>query len=200
MSKILTVIFVLLISVVSYGYDIEGGLQSGMAGNVLFTVPSASGFLICPSNGLSSGKYAAETGWSRKYELSDLDKVSFMAAYRHNNISGAIGVSQFGTAGYYTDMIIRATFSYHYDKLTTSLLTSGEIMEFGDNLGKYKAAAVGLGLSYSYSNYFFGLTVDNLNKPKIVENRDGENILAKLFVEVDGGERHPTAGRVVWEK
>ena len=40
--------------------------MSGMAGNVLFTVPSASGFLICPSNGLSSGKYVVETGWCRK--------------------------------------------------------------------------------------------------------------------------------------
>jgi len=184
----------------SSAYDIEGGCQAGMAGSVLFSIPSASGLLICPSNNLLPRQFVIESDWSRKYDLADLDRISIIAAYRYKNLTGALGLSQLGTPDYYTEKTVRATLSYHYNELTASLITSGEIIEIGDNLGKFQTAAVGLGASYRYDNYYFGLTIDNLNRPKLSEFLEGENILAKIFVEIDGGERHSIAGRLVFEK
>lgn len=200
MKKLFIIIFVSTLSSGLSAYDIEGSLQSGMAGSVLFTKPSASGMLICPSDNLLQDQFVIESDWSRKYDLADLDRISLLAAYRYKNLTGALGLSQLGTPDYYTEKTVRATFSYHYKEMTATLITSGEIIEIGDNLGKFQAAAVGLGASYKYDNYYFGLTIDNINRPKLSELLEGENILTKIFVEIDGGERHSIAGRLVFEK
>ena len=74
------------------------------------------------------------------------------------------------------------------------------MVEIGRDLGNLRAAAIGFGGSYHFKNYYFGLTLDNINKPKIAENLEGENMLASVFAEIDGGERHSVTGQLIFEK
>jgi len=200
MRTVLIIILIFALMPELYAYDFKSGLETGMGETVLLSKPSAYGLLECPGNILLDRQFVVESGWNRKYELADLDCVSLAAAGRFGSFGGAIGFWQMGTPDYYTDKVLRAAFSYYYDSFTASLITSGRIVEIGDGFGTYRAASVGLGAAYRYKNYFFGLTFDDLNGPKIVENADGENIKANLFAEIKGGTRHSVAGRIILEK
>jgi len=181
-------------------YDIESGRPTGMAGTVLMSKPSAGSLLACPSGALSDRQFVIESGWSRKFELADLDCISLSAAYRYKNFGGAIGLWQMGTPDYYVEKKLRVVFSYLYRSFGFGLITSGRMIDLGDGLGRLRAAAIGLGATYRYENYYFGLTVDNLNRPTIAENLEGENIITSILAEIHGGKRHSVTGRLVLEK
>ncbi len=200
MKTVLIIIFVLLMPTSLFAYDIEGGRQAGMAGTILLSRPSAYGLLNCPTNSLQPKGFVIESVASRKYGLADLDQVAILAAYRFKKMTWAFGFSQMGTPDYYTEKNIRAVLSYHQNSITAMLITSGRLIEIGDKYGKLRAASVGLGVSYYIDNHYFGLTIDDINKPKIAKNVDGENIKLNLYAEIDGGERHSVTGRLVLEK
>jgi len=194
------IIFVLLMASGLSAYDIEGGRQAGMAGTVLLSKPSAYGLLNCPTNSLRSKQFIIESVVSRKYGLADLDQVSILAAYRLKKITCAFGFSQMGPPDYYTEKNIRAVLSYHQNSITAILITSGRLIEIGGKFGKLRAASAGLGISYHKDNFYFGITVDDLNRPEIARNVDGENMKVNLFAEIDGSKRHSITGRLVLEK
>jgi len=200
MRMILTIILSIVLMPGLYAYDIKSGRETGMGETVLMSKPSAYGLLECPGDILSDRQFVIESGWNRKFDLADLDCVPIGMAGRYKNYGGAIGFWQMGTPDYYTDKVFRAVFSYYYNSFTASLITSGRMIEIGDGFGTLRAASVGLGAAYRYNNYFFGLTVDDLNGPKIVENADGENVKTSLFAEIQGGTRHSVAGRITLEK
>jgi hypothetical protein len=200
MKIIITIIFVLLMSMSLYAYDIEGGRQTGMAGTIILSKPSAHGLLNCPTNNLYPKQFVIESVANNKYGLADLDQVSILAAYRFKNFTTAFGFSSFGTPDYYTEKNIRAVLSYHKNAIATFLITSGRLIEIGGKYGDLRAASVGLGVSYFKDNYYFGLSVDDINKPKIANNVDGENVKLNLFAEIEGGGKHSVTGRFILEK
>ncbi|MCP4703073.1 MAG: hypothetical protein GY865_00565 [candidate division Zixibacteria bacterium] len=206
--RIVTIIlFVLLLSMSIYAYDIEGGRQAGMAGTIILSKPSAYGSLNCPATNLLPNQFIIETVGNRKFGLADLDQAAILAAYRFNNISVAFGFSRMGTPDYYTEKNIRTVLSYHKRSITASLISSGRLVEIGRTYGKLQAASAGLGLSYFKDNYYFGITIDDINKPNIVKYDDddddddnAENVKINLFAEIDGKGKHSVTGRVVFEK
>ncbi len=200
MKNVFTIIFLLLISAGLYGYDVEGGRQSGMAGTIIMSTPSAHGLLSCPTNNLFPKQFVIESVANKKYGLADLDQVSILAAYRFKKFTAAFGFSRFGTPDYYTEKNIRAVLSYHKNSITAIMITSGRLIEIGGKYGNLRAASVGLGVSYFKDNYYFGLTIDDINKPKIANNVDGENTKLNLYAEIDGSEKHSVTGRLILEK
>ncbi|MCP4702975.1 MAG: hypothetical protein GY865_00065, partial [candidate division Zixibacteria bacterium] len=204
--RIVTIIlFVLLLSMSIFAYDIEGGRQAGMAGTIILSKRSAYGSLNCPSDNLLPKQFVIETVGSRKFGLADLDQAAILAAYRFNNISVAFGFSRMGTPDYYTEKNVRTVLSYHKNSMTATLISSGRLVEIGGEYGgSFRGASVGLGVSYHKDNYYFGLTVDDINKPNIVKYDDdddnAENVKINLFAEIDGKGKHSVTGRVVFEK
>jgi len=200
MKTAIVIIFVLLISAALFAYDIEGGRQMGMAGTIIMSEPSAHGLLNCPIDNLYPGQFVIESSANRKYGLADLDQISFLTAYRFKKFTAAFGFSQFGTPDYYTEKIIKTVFSYHVNSITPMLITSGRLIEIGDVFGKLRAASIGIGVSYHEDNYYFGLTLDDINNPKIAKNVEGESIKLNIFAEISGGEKHSVTGRLILEK
>lgn len=201
MKKLIIIIFVSLLAINSFGYDIEGSRQSGMAGTLILSSPSANALLNCPTGSLFPKQFVIESTGNRKYDMAELDEAALMVAYRFKNLTASLGFSRFGTPDYYTEKVFQATFGYHINSFTAILLTSGRFINIGGEYGgKFGAGSIGLGGSYKIDNFHFGLTFDDLNKPKIANGLEGENIKLNLFAEIDGGEKHSFTGRLILEK
>ncbi len=200
MRKLGSLIIVMLLIAPVQAYDISGGRQAGMAGAVVFSVPSASDYLICPSPVIDKGRLLLESGWYRKFELAELDKVFLTAGYRYNNISAGFGFSQLGETDYYTEKILRTVLAYHYRNITGGLIASGRILEIGPNRGRFRAGSIGLSAAMKYKQFNLGMTIDNINRPRMADVLEGENIVLNLLVEYNGGSTHSLVGGVKWEK
>jgi len=182
------------------GYEIDAGRSYGMAGTVMMSQPSAGSHLACPSGMVQKGQLLIESGWQRRFELSELDQLFLAAGYRVGDVSFSAGFSQFGESDYYTEKIFRSTISYNYKNFTGSLIGSGKILEIGGTYDPFRAASVGLGAGVNYGPYHLGVVVDNLNRPKIVDRREGDNVLFDIYAEIEGGSFHTLTARLRFEK
>lgn len=200
MRKLLIILIVMLIPAGLLAFEIEGGRQAGMAGTIIMSKPSAYSLLNCPTDNLQIKQFVIESVASRKYGLGDLDQVSILTAYRFKKVTAAIGFSRFGTPYYYTEKNIRGALSYHKNSLTASLIGSGRLVEIGENFGKLNAISLGFGLSYHKDNFYLGLSFDELNRPKMANEVEGENTKVKIYGEIDSDKKHSVTGSVVFEK
>lgn len=199
MKKVIIAIC-LVCSAAANAYDIFGGIQTGMAGTTVLSAPDATGLLYCPAGLIDEGQLIIESGWNRKFELSDLDRVFVSAGYGYRNLTGGIGFSQMGKSDYYTEKIVKFNVAYRYGIYSAGLITSGRIVEIGTDIGGLRAASVGLCAGVHYQRYHIAVVVDDINKPKIVENLEGENIKYNVYAEIEGGATHSITGRVIFEK
>jgi len=195
------IIIILLVFIGSAdAYDIFGGMQNGMGGTVMFTSPDASALLNCPAGLINDRQIVFETGWNRKYELSDLDRVFIAAGYRYKQFTAVFGFSQMGESDYYSEKILKFNLAYRAKHYSAGLLTSGRIVEIGIDIGRLQAASIGLCAGVHYGRYHVGIVVDDINKPEIDDILHGENIKYNIYAEIDGGTIHSITGRLIFEK
>lgn len=200
MKTLVVYILILLVAIPAFGYEMESGQPYGMAETVMLSNPSGAGFLSCPVGIMQDRQFLFESGWQRRFELSDLDEVFFAAGYRRGKLAIGAEFSQMGKSDYYTEKILRSTATYYHKSFTASLIASGKIIDIGGGYGQLKAAGIGMAAGVHINRYHLGLVVDNINKPKIAENRDGENPLYEFYAEIEGGPFHSVMGKVRFEK
>jgi len=197
-----SVILPLLLSLSASAYDIESGRQSGMGGCVLLSTPTASGFLSCPVAFLEKKRINVESGYQRKFELSDLDKIFISGGYRFGNFSTAIGISQFGRKDYYIEHVVRSAVTYNQDKFAGSVIMSGRLLNISGALGKLSLSAFSLGLAggVHYKKYHLGIVIDNFNQPKLYDTDEKQNILYNIYGEVEGSDRFSITAHLSMER
>jgi len=199
MMKTIACIMLCSLAASAGAFDLTGGRSDGMAGTVLLSNPSAVDLTKCPAIGLTDGSFRIEAGWNRKYDLADLDRIYLMGGYGYRGLTAVIGLSQMGHSGYYTEQFFRGAVIYAYKRYHFGLVGSGRRLEYGRDLGKYTALAMGLTAGGYYRRFHLGLVADNLNRPKLAENIDGENARYKFYGEIDGGPRHSITLSLVLE-
>ncbi len=183
-------------------YDIETGRQNGMGGGVLLSTPVVSDFLSCPIGLLEKSQIIFESGYQRKYELSDLDKLFVSGGYRLGNISASIGISQFGRKDYYIEQIVRSTVTYNYGKLVNSVIISGRLLDISSASGKTTLSAISLGVAggVHYKKYHLGIVLDNVNRPKLYDDDEKQHILYNIYGEIEGSDRFSITARLTLEQ
>jgi hypothetical protein len=200
--KIITLFIIILLPVsTSLAYDIEVGRQCG-TGGVLMSSPTASDYLNCPTGILSKRKIIFESGYQRKYELSDLDQVFAAAGYRLDGLSVSLGFSQFGRNNYYVEQQFKSTLSYGYGMYVASVLLSSRLIEIKANSGNIKLSAVSLGLAggVNYDNYHIGVVLDNINAPTLYDGDEKQNITYNIYGEIEGSDRFSITARLTLEQ
>jgi hypothetical protein len=190
----------LCFSVPVFSFDIGTGRLTGMGGTVLFSSPSASDYLTCPAVLLSERWMIFESGFQRKYDLTDLDKVSATVAGRYQRFSGAIGFSQFGRENYYTEKLIKGAVGAQFSMLTLAIGISGQRIEIGDNNGWFNMASLGITGGLNYKRYHLGLAADNINQPAPIDGAVRYNTIIKIYTEIEGPSTYSLTGRVALEK
>ncbi|UCD95006.1 MAG: hypothetical protein JSU69_02855 [Candidatus Zixiibacteriota bacterium] len=195
-------ILLLVLTASAGGYEFGLGRQSGMAGCIMLSSPTASDMLTCPTANFRNKEVRLEAGYQRKYELSDLDRVFVSGCYRYRGFSGAIGFSQFGRSDYYVEQMVKTALSYNHNLFTVSAMISGKMLEIGSGDRRYSlgTAALGLGGAVSYRKYHLGLVLDNLNGPKLADNDEADNAVYSIYGEIEGPARFSITGRVTLEK
>lgn len=198
MRIFLTGIFVVLAITVE-AFDVDGGRRFGLSEAVLLSSPTATDFVSCPSAKMESGRLTLESGYLRRYELSDLDQYFAAAAIEYKHFYFGIGASQFGKSGYYTEKILRAAISYRIDSLTIGVIAGGKIVEFGNLDGSFNSIGLGFSAGFQWNRYHLAAVVDNINKPGLTESSEPDYRTAGLYAEVEGPKSYSIVGRLYWE-
>jgi len=198
--KTLLTILILLAPVTVLGYGITGGRDVGLGGAVLLSAPVASDLASCPFAVIESRHLVVESGYSRKFELSDMDELYVGAGYRRGFVTGVVGLSQFGKTDYYVEQLLRAGLAATYKYYSLGILISGKMVEFGNRTDDFLAAALGVAAGVNYGRYHIGLTADNLNHPRVAENSEPDYRRVGLYVELEGPSRYSICGRLLLEE
>jgi hypothetical protein len=171
----------------------------GMGKTVLISQPSATTFLLLPSSSIVPGEWIIELGGMREFELSELDRAYVAVATRYKNFTMAIGASQLGKLDYYSEKTGKISISYHWYDYTVSANISGIQYYFGGNYDEQRAGTAGLGFSYSYGRFHFGIAADNLNSPKLIETAPSINPQYSFFGELIGKGAYSVTARATIE-
>lgn len=124
--------------------------------------------------GGATDRYAVgfESGYQRRYDLGDLDRVFVAAAGTYGRFVGGIGVAQFGKSDLYAEKTIKATLGYLIRDITIGGSVSAMRAEFGGNYGQFSKATVGLGAGYGKGQFRGLVAADNLTNPKLVKSSE----------------------------
>ncbi len=191
---------ILVFSVPVYSFDIGTGRLTGMGGTVLFSSPSASDYLACPAVILSERQLVFESDFQRKYDLTDLDKVSAVVAGRYRRFTGAVGFSQFGRENYYTEKLIKGALGAQFGLMSLAVDISGRRIEIGDNHGWFNMASLGVTGGLNYERFHIGLTADDINQPAPIDGAEKYHTIIKIYAELEGPSTYSFTGRVALEK
>ena len=198
MRYIVSVILVLLAAVVS-AHDIDGGRRVGMSRAVLLSEPSASDFVFCPTAYLSPKRITVESGFLRRYDLSDLDQYYVAAAAEYHRFMFGIGASQFGKTDYYAEKILRSTVSYKIDSLAIGVIVSGKMVEFGNMEESFSSIGLGVSAGFNWNKYHIAVVADNINKPRLAAESEPDYRSVNLYAEIEGSRFYSIVGRLNWQ-
>lgn len=193
-------LIVTLVAPGSYAFDLMTPRGIGMGRTVPMSMSSATGQLNLPARGLERGGWIIEGGYNRRFELSDLDQLFLAAAWRWEQMTFALGVSQFGKSDFYAEQTLKGSLSFQYDSLSVSLSASGLQVQLGNNYGRLRAASIGAGLSYRWRRLLVAVTADNLTHPKLTDYSERFESAYNLYTEVMGkGGAYSITGRLTME-
>jgi len=166
--KIIVIILILVSNCVGFEFDSEKSI--GMGGTYLLSKPSAVELLSVPTNKIKPNYFSFSSGFSRSFEIDELDKIFLAFSYRHGMISWAVGLNQLGNSDYYSERTVRLTTGLYYSSFTLSMSYSIRIYEFGTAYENLSGHSFGMGLGYAFQRIITAFTIDNINKPKLYED------------------------------
>nr|MBN2278354.1 hypothetical protein [candidate division Zixibacteria bacterium] len=196
------ILLIILAAVPVYGYDFEAGRISGMAGSIMLSNPSATDLISCPVILPEAGRIVFETGYQRKFELSDLDRVYAAAGYRYRGLSTSLGFSQFGRSGYYTEQLIKSSLVFNYRWFSLGVGGGVKLVEIGEVERKYSLSAVGIDLAagFKYKVFHAAAIAENINRPRLDENAPADQPVYSIYGEIEGSADFSVVGKVAFEK
>lgn len=198
--KKFAIIFIFLGFSNAGAFDFGAGRNLGMGRMPLFSDPAASDALVCPGVDIKHQRVLIESGFQRRFELKDLDKVYAAAGYRYCFVYGAFGFSQFGRNDYYTERQWNGILGFRYRWLAIASIWGGKNIEFGNNYGKYSISSIGFGGGVNIKKVHFGFTADNLNKPRLTSAATAEQPNLGFFTEIEGTKDFSMTGRAIFKK
>jgi len=171
----------------------------GLARTVTLSYPSASTLVNLPVADLPSGSWSVETGYNRLFELSDLDQVFVATAGRWRKVSVAVGLSQFGQSGLYTEKLMKGSLGIHLKQFAIGLTASGELVEIGDIYGDLRAAGLGVSAAYHWQWLRVAVMADDLNSPSLHEKSLDSKPRWNGYVEFRSKQSFLLTGRVLMQ-
>jgi hypothetical protein len=182
--------------------DIDAGRQSGLAGGIMLSAPSATDMLACPTGDMCGYKILFETGFQRKFELSDLDKAFISAGYGFGRLDLAVGYSQFGECGYYVERLLKSGATIRLGRAAISAQLSLKKIEIGaeDERLDLHALSSAVAAGLNSSPYHIGIMIDNINRPRPEKNSVKDNAQYKMYGEIEGLSRFSITGYMAFEE
>lgn len=188
-------LFLLSVSTVS-AFDFIRGNSASLGGCSLISDPSASEMLSVPSSAFDSKSGKVELGINRMHNMKEFDRIYLASAYKLNRFSFALGFSQQGQSDLYTEKIGRIAAAAHIDSVSIGFNMSLMSVGFNEHYPSVSGLAVGFGATYLNKYFATGLTIDNINTPRL----ENESIKFKprmnLYGEYNGRETFAVLSRI----
>ena len=194
------ILLVLLLCPSSYALEFLASRAVGRGQTIRLSAPSASAIVSLPVAAIPSGAWRIETGYHRLFELSELDQVFVAAAGRWRRYTMAVGLSQFGEAGRYTEKLLKGSLGVHLSAFSVGLSLSGEIVEPGTTYGTLRAAGVGVSLAFRHERFRMAAAVDDLNTPSLHPRSVPVERSWTLYGEFLGQRSFSLTGRARWQQ
>lgn len=193
----ITIALLLLILVSnSFAYDLIESRSIGMGRTVLLSDPSATDLvnIACPSRDSLANQ--VETGYNRRFELSELDHLFIAGVYNRKQVTVAFAASQFGKSELYAEQLLKGMLTYHHRLLSVAASLSALQVQIGNDYGTLRIATLGLSASWSNPKFLVSLAADNLTRPTLVQNAIPTTRNLTLLSEYRGPGSYSITGRL----
>lgn len=157
--------FILFFCRSAAGLEYLTGRSTAIGGTFLLSNPSSSEMVELPVSHMRTGEWQIESGYHRQFELSELDQVYVAGSGRWKSVSLAVGLSQFGESGLFTEKILKTSAAYHLRRFAIGASVSGMITEIGNSPGNFRSSGFGLSGLYRSPRLLVALAIDDLNSP-----------------------------------
>ncbi len=178
------------------GFDMIESRSAGLGRTVHLADPTAAGLTNAPSDRLEGSTGLLEAGYHRRFELADLDNLFLAGAYRHRRLTLAFAASQFGHTDLYAEQLLKGSLTYHWRSFSLAASLSALQIQIGHGYGGLRAATVGLGAFYSRSGALASLAVDNLTRPRLIDNGLQREPTYTLLAQIQGRAAYSFTGRI----
>ena len=158
--------------------------------------PNAVNLVNLSGDGRTSGAYQFDIGYNRRFELADLDYFFIAGAWRHRQVTIALGAAQFGKSDLYAEQLLKGSISVTYRAFTLGVAPSALQIQIGNGYGALRAAALGAGATYSARTFMVNVVADNLTSPKLLEHGGSFKPTYTLVSEYFGHRAFSVVGRV----
>ncbi len=193
-----TIIVVLVMKTVGWGFEFNTGSANGSGQALTLSSSTPTALLAAASQGLIRGGWRVESGYTRQFDLRDLDQFFLAGAWRFKNISGAVGVSQFGRTELYSEKLAKLALTFHYRSF--SLGGNGSLMalSFGQGYAGLSAGTVGMTMGWQRDFLYVSFSADNLTTPRFGQSSPGLRSRYTTYLELKRAS-WSTLGRITLE-
>ena len=166
--------------------DFRTGAVAGVGSSIILSRPSATGLVELPGLRIVDGYIALETGYERRFRMSELEEVFVAAAYQRSNISLAFGLSQFGHTDFYAERTGKLSLAWFFNSVAVGGSISGREVNTGIKQDPLNTYAFGFSLSWRHDNYYLAMEIDDINRPKLHDSALPYNRKYDFYAELSG--------------
>jgi len=197
-SHLCLISFMIFLLLVTTAKPVEmiGSKDIGVGRTLILSRMDAGNLLNTPSISMKPNDWKISSGYHRRFEIGDLDKMFIAAAMRKGRVTIALGASQFGRTDLYAEQLIKGSITYHLNKISVGGTVSAFQVPIGNDYGTLRAVAIGGGFSLQQGKWLFAGTADNINEPSLVEGSTPLKRYYSLFSEFSGNGSFIFTGRI----
>ncbi len=201
MRKALCTLFhLLLLALTAHAFDVGSSRGYGAGGNTVLSHSNPTDLLCSPTGGLSAGEWRIETGFTRTFDLEDLDQEFVAFAGRYQSLTLATGFSQFGRRDLYSERTAKAGLVWQIDSLSFGVTGSYFNTSFGGLYSALHAYSIGTGISWRTRLLLVAVAGDNLNRPTLYTGAVAYEPVYSGQIELRSSAKLSTLGRILLQK
>lgn len=157
--------FLLYLCHSALAFEFNSGTANGTGQALSLSSPTPATLLTAPSQGLARGAWRIETGFTRLFDLRDLDQLFIAGVWRTKNLTSAFGFSQFGRSDLYSEKLAKLALALQYRSFSFGVSGSFMALSFGHSYSGLHAATCGLSAAWHRESFYAAISTDNLTTP-----------------------------------
>ncbi|HDL01111.1 MAG TPA: hypothetical protein ENH23_02650 [candidate division Zixibacteria bacterium] len=179
-------------SVKAESFIFPSSRTDALGGTVVLSTPTPSEQLLSGTPLEQTEKLSVDFGYTRQYDLKELDIIYSAVSYRMQNFSLAAGFSQTGEPDLYTQKNMRLAVLYSKSFYTIGNFITGEFHDFNKRYNSVNKISYGLSVQVRHKDFIFSSVLENLNRPSLTENSPKANRILTFYGELPGLKKYKT--------
>lgn len=168
------------------------GRTDALGRTVVLSAPTPSEQLLSGTPLKQTDKLSVDFGYTRQYDLKELDIIYSAVSYRMQNFSLAAGLSQMGDPDLYTQKNMCLAVLYSKSFYTIGNFVSGESHDFNTRYKSVNQISYSLSVQVRHKDFILNSVLENLNRPTLTKNSPKVNRKLIFYGELLGLKKYKT--------